>query len=596
MPSQAAPKTRRTALLHSALAAALCATACLLLAGCGNAAANTAAVLLGAGVGAQAVTGSNVSVTVEVYQPDGADFTLAHPLAAQRIAESAAVAAADPVDKPTLPVLQQIEAKLTSLLNRMSDNADRLGTQARALEDLAPKAFKDIGGDLDKLVNAQEAVSTAWNQYRRALRVAIRHPTSQATSNAGQSLGNLRAALDALRQRKLSLPSLEFFSGRLGNAIINASRRSQDPTIQADALALGTNVPRAALAAASAAANADEQLHRAFEAAMHVVGDRPWAQAAVQRSAADWGISSDPATTAQIQALLVPGGADESTLREQERTALKPALAMAVQLQRDAGKGVSITFGLLTSSPNLGPITNEVTQFLLTPGKSIGAIADPVNETRWKPFSYCRVNTGPGNNDVVFYMENDGRPILKSAAFDPTKFIVANGKIYQRAFSVLAGAITDDATGAAAASGGGGKGAAKTKNGKGAGKKGGKSSTGEANTGDTTDDTGEIDVTEADTVADDTTSAGDTNGGGGATDDTSANKTPDLKKQIAAIRKAKLDALKAIINADKTVKDVTGTDGKWKPEEKRAPTIKSVRKILDDNSKALKAAAKGTAQ
>src|SRR5688572_23821686 len=73
--------------------------------GCGNATANTALALVGVGVGAQALTGTDVEVTVDIYDPgkDG-DFKLGHGLAIQQVVK-APPGAVDPVKRPTAAVL-----------------------------------------------------------------------------------------------------------------------------------------------------------------------------------------------------------------------------------------------------------------------------------------------------------------------------------------------------------------------------------------------------------------------------------------------------------------------------------------------------------
>ena len=75
-------------------------------------------------------------------------------------------------------------------------------------------------------------------------------------------------------------------------------------------------------------------------------------------------------------------------------------------------------------------------QTLLT-SDAIPDITSPANASRWQKFSHASSEGTAGTHDAIIYLENLGLPILKSSAFDPTKFVVANGQIYRKAFSAM---------------------------------------------------------------------------------------------------------------------------------------------------------------
>ena len=115
--------------------------------------------------------------------------------------------------------------------------------------------------------------------------------------------------------------------------------------------------------------------------------------------------------------LKLPGGAfngdadAEAAIEGYAGYILKPIEAFE-SITTGAATAISITYDAVTNSINTGAIQNEVTQVILTPGTSLGELGDPRNADRWRPYSHASTNSGPGNSNAVFYMENQALPVL----------------------------------------------------------------------------------------------------------------------------------------------------------------------------------------
>jgi|GEM_PF-4794068 len=101
-------------------------------------------------------------------------------------------------------------------------------------------------------------------------------------------------------------------------------------------------------------------------------------------------------------------------------------------------KAYELTFTTFAVDFNLGSIRNEAMQVLLTSDATRHLLDDENDKKRWRTFSYAKSRGAVGNHDTIIYLENMGLPILKSSAFDPTKFQVANGRMFRKVFSAVA--------------------------------------------------------------------------------------------------------------------------------------------------------------
>jgi hypothetical protein len=98
----------------------------------------------------------------------------------------------------------------------------------------------------------------------------------------------------------------------------------------------------------------------------------------------------------------------------------------------------SLSFSNINASVNFGPIIKEVMQAVFSKGDAIDVATDPKNAKRWHLMNSAFSHAGTGNHDAVIYLENLASPILKSGAFDPSKFTEAYGDVYRTAFGAAA--------------------------------------------------------------------------------------------------------------------------------------------------------------
>lgn len=141
----------------------------------------------------------------------------------------------------------------------------------------------------------------------------------------------------------------------------------------------------------------------------------------------------------------LPNMAGNETLIQEAIAALRsgaslPSIDMetAIKVANQRREAIlRLTYSALLVDFNIGPISNEVVQGLLT-SEAIDVVTDPDNAGQWRPFAHATSRGMAGNHDAVIYFENLATPILKKATLDPSKFQVAYGQMFSRAFSTLA--------------------------------------------------------------------------------------------------------------------------------------------------------------
>src|SRR5262249_29017165 len=99
------------------------------------------------------------------------------------------------------------------------------------------------------------------------------------------------------------------------------------------------------------------------------------------------------------------------------------------------------TFSRATADYTSGPISNEVAQVLQAANRSLTIISDPGNADRWRLSANAKSRGGAGNQNSIIYFENMALPVVKNAAFDPTKFVVAAGALYRQVFAASVAAF-----------------------------------------------------------------------------------------------------------------------------------------------------------
>ncbi len=152
---------------------------------------------------------------------------------------------------------------------------------------------------------------------------------------------------------------------------------------------------------------------------------------------AEWGVTLNEHTVARATSITDANHLKYLFLGLPDELFLSDAGTLVAAIQTTAKAGYQVTYSALTADVNLGPIVNEVMQSVMTV-KAIDVITKPDQPERWQRFAEAYSKGRTGNHDVVIYFENMGKPILKSSAFDPTKFVVANGQLFQQAFFALA--------------------------------------------------------------------------------------------------------------------------------------------------------------
>lgn len=119
---------------------------------------------------------------------------------------------------------------------------------------------------------------------------------------------------------------------------------------------------------------------------------------------------------------------------------LQDAPLSVVGKDAQAAEGaITRVFNGFTSSPNIGPLLNEMMQQVLSRSDIIDRMLNDKSKSKWAPFTYAQSSARLGNHDACIYMENGLTPILKFSEYDPNMFLVAHGALYHRAFQAIAG-------------------------------------------------------------------------------------------------------------------------------------------------------------
>lgn len=108
---------------------------------------------------------------------------------------------------------------------------------------------------------------------------------------------------------------------------------------------------------------------------------------------------------------------------------------------------ISSASATLLSSRSNGPIVSEGTQAVLAESEMIDTITRKSNAHRWVRLNQAKSHNGPGNTNTIIYLDSPAVPVIKSAAYNPEKFVSANMAAYERVFMSLGAIVTlPDAT------------------------------------------------------------------------------------------------------------------------------------------------------
>lgn len=115
-----------------------------------------------------------------------------------------------------------------------------------------------------------------------------------------------------------------------------------------------------------------------------------------------------------------------------------------------ADQTLQITFVGVTTGANLGPLVNEAFQGIFSKSKLIDSI---LREDRWRQINFAYSKSRAGDHNAIVYFDDILTPILKSATFDPSQIIAANGQLHRRVTGAMAEVFGIPVTGAHESSG-----------------------------------------------------------------------------------------------------------------------------------------------
>ena len=389
-------------------------------------------------IGSQAATHSKVDVQVEVYKQgdkdDGNHFQQELPLAITR--QVGSPRSIDPTVQPSkqafVAVSEQLDGTMTSLASTQKALAD---STAHLKGNTAAKQVYD---DLSSFSGNTLAAISKWNTYKETLRDVLMSLPPAGELSSGQatklsaSLQDLRDALGKIDDRAYSQSTFGF----LDNEILASINEFRDDKVSSY---FDSRIPK------SSNTSALTQISEFTAAAVETIG----ANLKNQAASADYGNLAKtllqigiPIRPEDLQKAYHPND-DASTLQSVSvlvnPSRYRPELPFqaASLITADAQIAQNATYNKLDTDVNLGGIRDEVMQSLFT-SDAIPDITNKNNEGNWQPMSHATSEGTTGNHDVVIYFENLGLPILKSSAFDPSQFLVANGQMFRKAFSAMA--------------------------------------------------------------------------------------------------------------------------------------------------------------
>lgn len=427
--------------------------------GCATDAGTGAAVAIGAlsatGVGAQLATHSTIKVTVDTFDAEryrqaypeaDAKFALDRPLAIRRTMETHPPLKVDPVKEPSVPRLATIRARLAPVMENVERSTGQLREMIGRYQGWRQSIPELLQYFDQQLARGRDAMA-AWQAYRAAVDdLPVGGHVSEPLHHAARTLARLRESLERVAAARppdayLALVDAQLFAGATDFVEAGDRPRIQGQLAERIKAKGGATGPRQHLrfllqSMGELLATLPEQERKRVTAgidnAFRHVGSDLTAQDLMHADADAENVLArleSPFIKPGGAPAVRPGGADEAKAPE------LVALFADLETRISARNGVAITFGGITSGANVGPISNEVFQVITTAGDSLARLTRKDAAMFWNRVNSVRSRGGPGNLDSVVYLENMAMPVLKSSTFDPTKFIVANGMIYRKAFA-----------------------------------------------------------------------------------------------------------------------------------------------------------------
>jgi hypothetical protein len=443
------------------------------LAGCSTgaqtAAAATTGGLLGIQLGVLALISSKLEITVDMYAPTEEQrnaMRLGHPPALVKLINDQIGADADPTQNPTPQSLVAVSVALRPIMATIEKHSAAL---ERSIDQLRPQAaeYKNVIETLDNQRQMAVASVNAWKAFDLTL------ATSVLRVNEPSILRTLADQLSALRTRLLESARfgavtndyIDFMKGRMTEALIRdvniASPKVQNATQLKDKISAAIRDIKDDPAAAGPA-----RIAAVLDGVRQALPSVPGNHTSVDDMLSRFGFSLDSKrllTLGSREAIMGALGSSSGALTAPPPpsgpsgapTACAGASPVVVlPVCSYVGYSYTFEFNRATADVNLGPISNEVTQVLQAAGRGLSVITDPANVDRWRlGAAYAKSDAGAGNHNSIIYFENMGLPIVKSSAFDPTKFVVAQGALYRQVFSAAVATFGAPLPGTAGAAG-----------------------------------------------------------------------------------------------------------------------------------------------
>lgn len=345
----------------------------------------------------------------------------------------------DVVQQPTAPAIREVMKQASPEVKRLEQRDERLGETLEGLErlrgpDAADEFLNAVLRDFRAIRESNAKVLATW----RALKLDFEERSEggiapEEVRELAERVKALRGASSRDRQPKVSSSFFEYLRLRLQVSALNIVEHVGDESKPpVNALALRLDVPADDVEASfrtRTAAVVKPFLDGLFAALTPDERGKEDVLEPIVEELRNVGIAADRGT---ISRLVTAGGGAASL---EEIAAVLGPLSLPIQVAEAKQQVHQATFVVFGVDFNVGPIRDELIQVLLT-SDAIAKVLE--NDGQWREFSYAESKGAVGNHDAIVYFENLGLPVLKSSAFDPTKFQVANGLLFRRVVSTLA--------------------------------------------------------------------------------------------------------------------------------------------------------------
>ncbi len=421
-----------------------------MLTGCATSAQTGAAAmaggLLGTNVAILALTNSKLEVTVDMYGPteeQRREMRLQHPTALMQSINDRRQAAVDPVQNPTAQNMMTVSVALRPVMGRIEKTIAPLDWSIKQLEQPAKisQNYKNVRDTMEGLNHAAVAEVKAWKDFDGTMNESMQRldePTILRT--LAFKLSVLRESLiKSAGAHIVTTDYIDFLTTEISAALV-LDLGAAKPPIPPDARSkIDIEIESKLKITDNPAATDPERIGIVLDAVRQLLGFTSNHEK-TNDTLRFLGISLN------IQKLLALGSEQAIV------SALTPSIsgpevceaaAAVIALPACSTVAYSYTFGFsrATADYNSGPISNEVAQVLQAANRGLSIISDPVNANRWRLSANAKSRGGAGNQNSVIYFENIALPIVKSSAFDPTKFVVAEGALYRQVFAASVAAF-----------------------------------------------------------------------------------------------------------------------------------------------------------